>query len=71
MNIYEHHEPVFGMRGSFEKFLIFASATGCFMFIVLHVVHFLSVVRQISEKSAFSPCNSIYFMNQMKIYEEG
>jgi len=65
MNIYEHDEPVFGMRADFENFQIFSSATCVFMFIMLHIVHkfdyakrFLMILDDLSNIS-------IYLMNQM------
>jgi len=68
MNIYELHEPVFGVSGSFEKFLFFLQ------FYPLFYVHFASSGSFISlceaVSVAFGLC-TLHFMNFMKVYEEG
>lgn len=68
MNFYELHEPVFGVSGSFEKFLFFLQ------FYPLFYVHFASSGSFISLCEAVEAVLMVfdpYFMNYMKIDEEG
>lgn len=68
MNIYELHEPVFGALAPFEKYFLFGL---CYPPFHVHFASCGSFICICEAVSVVLGLYTLYFMNFMKVYEEG